>query len=148
MGDIERARVGWTRRSADTPRANFSPDLPSRKWGTGVPATKNRPGGNEAPRRLQSSQYWSPARAAASAREAILPQDSPVAMWAPRGQMIPADHDAGAPDHVGGALLAFRTSGHHLPSCSLWPNTRLPREVCRNRAYIHSPRTLSAGPEW
>src|ERR1700738_1882834 len=59
----------------------------------------------------------------------------------------PADYDGGA-DYVGGSLLALRASWHHLPSCSLRPNTPLLTAVYRNPAYIHLPRTLSAGPEW
>src|ERR1019366_10565899 len=38
--------------------------------------------------------------------------------------------------------------GHHLPSFALRPNTRLLTAVYRNPAYIHLPRTLSAGLEW
>lgn len=55
--------------SAEEPRQDFSPDLAFAKMETGVSATKNRPGGNEAPGRAQSQVL-------ASARAAILPPAS------------------------------------------------------------------------
>ena len=52
----------------------------------------------------------------------------------PRKQVRP-----GHADHVGGALLVFRTPWHHLLSFSLPPNTQLLLAVYRNRACICFP---------
>jgi hypothetical protein len=50
--------------------------------------------------------------ALAAYSEALAPARRSVAARA--FTVSPADHDGGA-DHVGGALLAFRASGHHSP---------------------------------